>query len=169
MKAEQTHILAYVLRYILNDKVTDTDHYEVFFEVDESETSTLKQAQTRRDELEQQYSDGNTELYSWNITLLVETLEHYPIAKPEKVFPNGFESWQETHFEVVDFITRQRMKSKITGNIGLMQEAQGTTGIWEMATSWTDEFEKLHEGDNWEDKDFYDEVEAFCKTKNKTT
>lgn len=82
-------------------------------------------------------------------------------------FPNGFESWSETHFEVVDFITRERMKEPIEGVIGVTQESNGTVGCWELATKWTNEFELLNKGDDWNHLDYYDEVEKFCVTKNK--
>jgi len=84
----------------------------------------------------------------------------------EQIFPNGFESWSETHFEVVDFITRERIKEPIEGLIGGIQQNSGTVGLWELATEWVNEFELLHKGNDWDHLDYYDEVENFCKTKN---
>lgn len=86
----------------------------------------------------------------------------------EKVFVNGFSSWQETHFEVADYITTIRSKDKIIGIVGKVQEEQGTGGLWELAEDWTDEFEKLNEGREW-DGEFYEEVEEFCRIKNYKT
>lgn len=85
-----------------------------------------------------------------------------------KEFVNGFDSWSETHFEVTDFIVTIRNTSNIpNGIIKDIQESQGTAGLWELAVQWTDEFENLNKGRNWEDGDFYDEIEEFCKIKNK--
>lgn len=86
----------------------------------------------------------------------------------EKVFINGFSSWQETHFEVVDYITTIRSNDKIDGIVGERQEEQGTGGLWELAEDWTDEFEKLNGGREW-DGEFYEEVEEFCRVKNYKT
>lgn len=82
-----------------------------------------------------------------------------------KQFENGFASWQETHFEVVDYITSIRRADKITGLIAKVQESQGTGGLYELAEKWTNEFELLNKDRVW-DGEFYDEIENFCKTKN---
>lgn len=82
-----------------------------------------------------------------------------------KTFINGFTSWQESHFEIVDFITTIRSQDKLAGIIKETQESQGTCGLWELAVLWTDEFEKLNKDRDW-DGEFYEEVEEFCKTKN---
>ncbi len=84
-----------------------------------------------------------------------------------KEFINGFTSWQETHFEIVDFITTIRSADKLTGVIAEVQERQGTGGLWELAETWTNEFEKINEGREW-DGEFYDEIEEFCATKDKS-
>lgn len=83
-----------------------------------------------------------------------------------KIFVNGFTSWQETHFEIVDFITFIRKADKLTGEVKKRQEQQGTGGLYELAEEWTDEFEELHKGREW-DGDFFDEIEEFCDLKNK--
>lgn len=83
----------------------------------------------------------------------------------KREFLNGFESWTETYFEVVDYITTIRSMKFITGIIGETIASNGTCGLWELAVKWTDEFEVLSKDREWNDE-FYDEVEEFCKTKN---
>jgi hypothetical protein len=82
-----------------------------------------------------------------------------------KKFPNGFESWQETHFEVVSYIYDLRYNSPIESNIiNDIQLKQGTGGFYELAEDLTDEFEKLNEGREW-DGEFFDEIEEFLEKK----
>lgn len=82
-----------------------------------------------------------------------------------KNFPNGFESWQETHFEVVSYIEQLRSQAIIESNlINEIQETKGTGGFYELAEELTDEFEKLNEGREW-DGEFFDEIEDFLGKK----
>lgn len=81
-----------------------------------------------------------------------------------KHFPNGFENWQETHFEVVQAIALEAAKDQPQGIVKLRQENQGHGGLYELAEELTDEFEKLNEGKNW-DGEFFDEIEEFLEKK----
>lgn len=82
-----------------------------------------------------------------------------------KNFPNGFTSWQETHFEVVSYIYDLRNNSPIESNIiNDIQLRQGTGGFYELAKELTDEFEKLNEGRQW-DGEFFEEIELFLEQK----
>lgn len=45
-------------------------------------------------------------------------------------------------------------------------ENSGTGGIYELGEQWTDEFEELNKGREW-DGEFFDELEAFLFRKNK--
>jgi len=49
-----------------------------------------------------------------------------------KHFPNGFTSWQETHYEVVQAITIEHMADKRTGLVAYRHEAQGHGGLYEL-------------------------------------
>lgn len=86
-------------------------------------------------------------------------------------FPNGFDSWYETHHEVVEFITvheieRQSKENSTEGTeIAKRQEAQGIGGLYELAKEWTDEFEKKNKGRKW-DGEFFDEIDIFLNKKN---
>lgn len=82
-------------------------------------------------------------------------------------FVNGFTSWQETHFEVVDFLTRERQKEPMEGKALEVQESQGTGGFYELAEKWTDEFELKYRDIVWGvDLEFFDTIEEFLIAKN---
>lgn len=81
-----------------------------------------------------------------------------------KHFPNGFESWHETHFEVVSRIAIEHQKDIPTGLVAERHEMSGHGGLYELAEELTDEFEALHEGREW-DGDFFDTIESFLEEK----
>lgn len=89
-----------------------------------------------------------------------------------KDFPNGFISWQETYFEVVDSLSGiLRLDSFQHGSKEfkwLTEEYDngGRGRMYELAEEWTDEFEKLNEDREW-DGQFYDELDEFLKEKIK--
>lgn len=86
----------------------------------------------------------------------------------EKIFPNGFQSWMETFFEVVTFITLQLANDPDSGDtISERYENSGTGGMYELAEEWTDEFEEKNKEREW-DGEFFDELEVFCTEKNKS-
>ena len=85
--------------------------------------------------------------------------------KTEKNFPNGFSSWQETHYEVVQAITLEHIQDKRTGLVAYRHEAQGIGGLYELAEELTDEFEAIHEGETWEDMGFLETLENFIDEK----
>jgi hypothetical protein len=87
------------------------------------------------------------------------------VSPPTKVFVNGFDSWMETHHEVVSEIARILNIDAGTGLAHERYESQGTGGMYELGEELTDEFEKLHEGREW-DGEFFDEIEAFLNSKN---
>lgn len=82
----------------------------------------------------------------------------------EKIFPNGFASWQETHYEVVKAIEVEQGKDAPKGIVKERHEAQGHGGLYELAEELTDEFEKLNEGRKW-DGEFFDEIDEFINKK----
>lgn len=75
-----------------------------------------------------------------------------------KELPNDFESWQETHFEIVSMITLDLEKGN--NKVEEISETQGTGGLYTLAKQLTDKFEKLHEGREW-DGEFFEEIEYF--------
>jgi hypothetical protein len=82
-----------------------------------------------------------------------------------KHFPNGFSSWQETHFEIVQAITLEHIQDKRTGLVAYRHEAQGIGGLYELAEELTDEFEAIHEGETWEDIGCLETLESFIDEK----
>ena len=81
-----------------------------------------------------------------------------------KDFPNGFESWHETHFEVVSFIALQYERDSVTSKVAEMHDRLGSGGLYELAESLTNEFELLSKGREW-DGEFYEELESFLMQK----
>jgi hypothetical protein len=56
-------------------------------------------------------------------------------------FPNGFECWHETHYQMV---------TTINANEDVCTDPNtGTGGLWMLARDWTNEFEKLFKGVEW--------------------
>ena len=102
--------------------------------------------------------NGDKELALKLVSTLNSMCEYY---SPK--FPNGFASWRETHFEIVQVITMAALQDD-SSVIKDMQMSQGCTGMYELAEALTNEFESLNKGRIW-DGEFYDEVEDFAKKK----
>ncbi len=77
-------------------------------------------------------------------------------------FPNGFESWHETHFEIVQAIV-ENQSGEICSPIALkIAETKGIIGLYELAKELTDEFENKYKGEIWgETKEYFDTIEEF--------
>jgi len=91
--------------------------------------------------------------------LLMEITE--PDAQPD--FPNGFDSWQQTHFEIAGIIHQSTERK---GSLSCQcHESEGIGGLYQLAQEMTDEFENLHTARNW-DGEFFDELDQFCRSKN---
>ncbi len=74
-------------------------------------------------------------------------------------FPNGFESWHESHFEFVEIIVQSL---DVEGSYpNEVHNIMGTGGLYELARDMTNQFEELHAGKSW-DGEFFDEVENFA-------
>lgn len=107
-------------------------------------------------------------LHEGNIT--EEEYEHLLDCKAEeKVFPNGFSSWHETHFEISEAIGKalndmyspDELQSEVVVHV---VEEHGTGGIYDLAEDLTDEFELKFEGKEW-DGEYFDEIEKFINEK----
>lgn len=72
-------------------------------------------------------------------------------------------SWIETHHLIVEAITISLFLEEQTPFLALAQ-SQGSTAIWQLAESLTDEFESLHKDRQW-DGEFIEEVERFIAGK----
>ena len=92
------------------------------------------------------------------------------IEMPIQQFPNGFESWQETHYEMVQAITLEIEKPESTNTVWKIQNDEGSGGLYILAKVWTDEFETLHKGKQWgvdDDTLYFDAFELFIDSKRK--
>lgn len=76
-----------------------------------------------------------------------------------KNFPNGFTNWLETSIEITEGLVRAIDKDLI--------ELDGRGGLWETVEDYTDEFEKLYEGELWIDKEWFDTLDDFILNKIK--
>jgi hypothetical protein len=85
-----------------------------------------------------------------------------------KEFPNGFDSWVETNFEVVDFIMTELNHSENTehSRVHKVQSGYGRGGLYELAEEWTDAFERKNKDREW-DGEFFDEIDEFLTVENR--
>ena len=93
-------------------------------------------------------------------------------VKPEREFPNGFESWAETHHIVTETIVEMEIKEIPSKLIDDRREEEGMGGIWQLSIELTDEFEKKYKGVEWEGTgeigtDYFETIEAFLDEKLK--
>jgi hypothetical protein len=85
-----------------------------------------------------------------------------------KHFPNGFDSWMETHYEVVQAITLKLSDEDMEEDSALYEllEEEGTAGMYMLSEELTDAFEEEYEGAEWGEKlDYYDTLENFLDQK----
>lgn len=100
--------------------------------------------------------------------------DHFELASETvqpKQFPNGFESWHETHYEVCTFIGAylHKWRGNRDGSALVNRyEAEGTGGMYDLAKEWTDEFEEAHSLEHWtvDNLDFFETIEEFLHNKN---
>lgn len=79
-------------------------------------------------------------------------------------FVNGFESWQETHFEMVALIILESSKDEPNPVINNIEEKFGRGGLYDLAFQYTNEFEEKNIGREW-DGDFFDAIDDFIQEK----
>jgi hypothetical protein len=85
-----------------------------------------------------------------------------------KQFPNGFNSWQETHYEVVAAIQYVFTSDNYEHPVMRVHDLDGTVGLYNLAENITDEFEESFKGRDWgNDIDYYDTIHKFIMTKFK--
>jgi len=79
-----------------------------------------------------------------------------------KSFPNGFDSWQETHYEISSEIKMLSLKDDDSTPLFILgiEDKSGQGGLYELAIELTDKFEALYKGVDW-DGDFFDTLEEF--------
>lgn len=83
-----------------------------------------------------------------------------------KDFPNGFDDWQETHFEIVQEITKQDFDNHDSEIVRNEYEKFGSGGMYSLAMELTDKFELKYKGKQWgvdDDTQYFDALEEFFK------
>lgn len=86
----------------------------------------------------------------------------------EHNFPNGFTSWQRTHFEVVEVLVYLRNleeEHQPKGFTDLINRS-GTEELYNTAIELTDKFEKEHP-DGTGDQNLFDAIEEFFTEESK--
>ena len=79
-------------------------------------------------------------------------------------FPNGFEEWQETHYEIVSEITKWDYDEHPSKVVREHYDAWGTGGMYDLARELTDKFELEHKNKQWgidDDTQYFDAIEEF--------
>lgn len=86
----------------------------------------------------------------------------------EKIFPNGFTSWMETHHEVTQAISIQLQQQE--GKAYDVACQRGTGGTYELAEELTDKFELKFKDFNWGESEmsFFEELEEFLNVELKS-
>jgi hypothetical protein len=81
------------------------------------------------------------------------------------LFPNGIDSWIETHYEVSAALNADAAKDQPSALVRQWQQAEGSRpGLYQIAKELTNEFENLNKGRQW-DGEFYDEIDGFMDGK----
>ena len=77
-------------------------------------------------------------------------------------FPKGFESWQKTHFEVVEILVylRNLEDNKIPKSYAEAVDQTASEGMYRLALELTNKFEEITKGKTLE-RSLFDEIEEF--------
>lgn len=81
-------------------------------------------------------------------------------------FPNGFKSWQKTHYHVVEYITGYMNSSYTDGILTPLYEQKGHEGLYEIATEWARLYEFNHKSEKVEPERKRNQVRNFCENQN---
>lgn len=78
------------------------------------------------------------------------------------VFPNGFDSWQKTHFEVVEALCylRDIEEPQLQKSFSEMLNRSATDSMYQLARELTDKFEEATKG-QLRDRTLFEEIEEF--------
>jgi hypothetical protein len=74
-----------------------------------------------------------------------------------------FNSWQETHFEMVAHIQSSVDHPCFVADT---HESEGRGGLYLLAEELTDEFEEIHKNTDWKEENYIDEIEIFLSRKH---
>lgn len=80
-----------------------------------------------------------------------------------KLFPNGFDSWHETHFEIVTEINLQIIENRECKRISEINDEFGRGGLFDLAKELTDKFEETYVDCDWNNGDWFEAIQDFLK------
>lgn len=82
------------------------------------------------------------------------------MATPD--FPNGFESWQRTHFEVVEVLVHKRSLAESKQPEGFYEalDQSATEDEYKLALDLTNKYESLSK-EKKRERNLFDEIEEF--------
>jgi hypothetical protein len=84
----------------------------------------------------------------------------------EKRFQKGFESWQKTHYHVVQYIALYMRGKYDDGILTQVAKKSGMQGLYEIALDWAGEYELNNRGRDIDEDTRAAEVRNFCELKN---
>jgi hypothetical protein len=81
-------------------------------------------------------------------------------------FPNGFTSWHESHYEIVNAIAIECRKVEPCELVAETISRYGSKGLYEVARELTNQFEYRYLGIEWGiEIEFEEEMQTFIKIK----
>ena len=81
-------------------------------------------------------------------------------------FPNGFKSWQKTHYHVVQYITAFMAKTDKDGILLDIYKSKGQEGLYETALEWTWKYEDMNRYRKIEPEVKKNEIRNYCDVIN---
>lgn len=107
-----------------------------------------------------------SEIVGLDVSTDVEVWPFLAEQKSADQFPNGFDDWQETHFEVVKHLIHTEDNE---GSMCYEERAKGGWGaVYLLAKALTDEFETIYKGTVWgEELEWFDTLEMFLMIQEK--
>lgn len=104
------------------------------------------------------------DLSQLNRAIIADFLTPQEILPQEEKFPNGFDSWQEAHYEVVCHVTTT---ADFPFTMAYQVRAErGSGGLYELAEELTTAFEKEFEGRVW-DGEYFDTISDWLEKKDR--
>jgi hypothetical protein len=85
-------------------------------------------------------------------------------------FINGFTSWIETYYQLATMmqshLDNNWQNSEVITPVKLTQDLHGSAQLAHLAKEWTDKFEQMHEGEPWEEIEWFETLEEFFAEMN---
>ena len=164
LTTEQEAAIRWHLQNNVFEKLTDETQTKIIADINRIRAGELS--------LDDPCGNSGNSVTLWDMVKDLELVEwveqNEKVTPPHLTFPNGFASWQETHFEVVDYLVHsltEEQEPEFKTMADKRQAEQGRNGLFALAVELTDEFENKYTGDPWIERDWYDAIEQFLKEK----